>query len=71
MVAVSFTYLPPASGGLVMGLLLLLFLVAPLFIWMRRLWHSYTPADYSRSSSLLKTLMGVGILLFVGFLFFF
>ena len=69
VIAVALTFVSYTYWGLVIGLLLLLTVVAPLFVWMRRLWRSSVPAAYARSSSLLKTIMGAGLLSFILFLF--
>ncbi len=68
VIAVALTQLPYTYWGLAIGILLLLFIVAPLFVWLRRLWRSYSPADYGKSGSLLKAIMGSGILMFILFL---
>ncbi len=69
VIAVALTQLPYTYRGLMLGILLLLFMVAPLFVWLGRLWRSHSPADYGKSGSLLKAIMGTGILFFTAFLF--
>ena len=59
----------PTPLTLASGILLLLLVAVPLIVWLRRLKHCYSPADYGKSSNFLKGIMGIGILLFAASLF--